>query len=94
MARFRISPSAKVDLERIWFYGLEQRVEKAADEYHGAFFQHFEELAVQPLLYPESNVRQGYRRSVCGKDSVFYRLDNETVEIMAVLGKEDAEGWL
>jgi len=42
----------------------------------------------------ELDIRPGYRRSLCGKDSVFYRIDGSTIEIMAILGKQDAEGWL
>ena len=67
---------------------------KAADRYHNAFFDHFKELAKQPLLYAVSDVRKGYRRSICGKDSVFYRIDGQTVEIMAIVGQQDVNEWL
>ncbi len=62
--------------------------------YHAAFFDHFEQLAEQPLLYPVSDIREGYRRSVCGVDSVYYRIEGETVEIMAIIGQQDAHDWL
>jgi len=94
MANYRISPNAEADLERIWFYGLEHWGVKAADRYHSAFFDHFEELAAQPLLHAISDIREGYRRSICGKDSVFYRVDGETVEIMAIIGQQDLNEWL
>ena len=94
MANYRISPNAKDDLERIWRYGVDRWGMEAADAYHATFFDHFEELAEHPCLYPEIDIRPGHRRSLCGKDSVFYRIDGETVEIIAILGKQDAEGWL
>lgn len=94
MANYRISPNAADDLERIWLYGLDRWGMAAADAYHAAFFEHFTELAENPKLYPEIDIRPGYRRSICGKDSVFYRIKGETVEIMAILGKQDAQGWL
>ncbi len=94
MANYRVSPNAKDDLERIWRYGVERWGMEAADAYHVAFFDHFEELTEHPRLYAEIDIRPGYRRSLCGKDSVFYRINGDTVEIMAILGKQDAEGWL
>ncbi|EDZ65316.1 hypothetical protein NOC27_1994 [Nitrosococcus oceani AFC27] len=39
-------------------------------------------------------LRAGYRRSVCGSDSVYYRIVGETVEIMAIIGRQDLEAWL
>lgn len=94
MANYRVSPNARADLERIWFYGLERWGPKAADHYLAAFFVRFEELAEQPLLYPASDHFEGYRRSVCGSDSVYYRIEGETIEIMAVIGQQDASQWL
>ena len=38
MANYRLREEAKVDLERIWFYGLEHWGLEAADTYHAAFF--------------------------------------------------------
>ena len=94
MANYKISPNARADLERIWFYGLEHWGVEAADRYYSAFFDHFEELAEQPLLYAVSDVRKGYRRSICGKDSVFYRISGDAVEIMAIIGQQEVNEWL
>lgn len=94
MANYRIAPNAKADLTRIWLYGLEQWGMDAVDAYYAAFFDHFEQLAAQPFLYPASEIREGYRRSVCGSDSVYYRIDGETVEIMAIIGQQDVDEWL
>jgi len=94
MANYRLASNAKADLTRIWLYGVEQWGLDTADAYYTAFFDHFEQLAAQPLLYPTSDIRGGYRRSVCGKDSVFYRIEGETVEIMAIIGHQDVGEWL
>lgn len=94
-AGYRLSPNAEADLERIWHYGLEQWGIDAADRYYAAFFKHFEQLAAQPLLYPVADdIREGYRRSVCGKDSVYYRIEAGTIEIMAIIGRQDLDNWL
>lgn len=94
MASYRISPNAEADLERIWLYGLDHWGLEAADSYHCAFFHHFQELAEQPLLYAASDIREGYRRSVCGNESVFYRIDGETIEIIAIIGQQDLNVWI
>jgi toxin ParE1/3/4 len=95
MANYRISPNAKDDLERLWFYGLEHWGLAAADDYYAAFFEHFKQLAAEPFLYPAvDEMREGYRRSICGKDSVFYRINDDVIEIMAVLGQQDIAKWL
>ena len=89
MANYNISPSAKADLERIWLYGLEFWGVEAADNYYAAFFVHFGRIAEHPLLYPNSDIRKGYRRSMCGSDTVYYRIDGETVEIMTIIGRQN-----
>lgn len=56
---------------------------------------HFEKLAVQPFLYPAvENIRERYRRSVCGTDSVYYRVEDDTIEIMAIIGRQELDEWL
>ncbi|GJL83072.1 MAG: hypothetical protein DHS20C01_27060 [marine bacterium B5-7] len=58
-------------------------------------FERFEQLAEKPLLYQAvDEYRKGYRRSVCGVDSIYYRIDGDTVEIMAIIGRQDADEWL
>ena len=95
MASYRLSPNAADDLERIWFYGLEQWGVVQADRYIEALYQRFSELAEAPRKYPAVNlIREGYRRSVCGRDSIFYRIDGADVEIMAVIGQQDLDEWL
>ncbi|MBN7796966.1 type II toxin-antitoxin system RelE/ParE family toxin [Parahaliea mediterranea] len=59
------------------------------------FFDRFEQLAAQPFSYPAvDDIRAGYRRSVCGIDSIYYRVQGETVEIMAIIGQQDLDQWL
>jgi toxin ParE1/3/4 len=66
-----------------------------ADAYYNAFFDRFEFLAEQPLSYPAvDGFRAGYRRSLCGADSIYYRVQGEVVDIMAIIGQQDIDGWL
>ena len=98
MASYSLSENAKSDLYRIWLYGLDQWGLNKADSYFAAFFEHYEVLAENPFQYPAvDEIRPGYRRSVCGTDSVYYRvMDEETsvVEVMAIIGKQDVNLWL
>ena len=95
MGNYRLAENAKEDLKRIYSRGLQEYGEGQAAKYYNAFFDRFEQLAEQPLLYPAvDDIRAGYRRSVCGADSIYYRIDGETVEIMAVIGQQDIDTWL
>jgi toxin ParE1/3/4 len=59
------------------------------------FFYRFEQLAEQPYLYQAvDDIREGYRRCVCGVDSIYYRIDGNTVEIMNIIGRQDTNETL
>ena len=53
------------------------------------------QIAEQPYLYQAVDyIRAGYRRSVYGTDSIYYRINGDIVEIMAILSHQDTEDWL
>lgn len=90
MANYRISKEAEEDLRRIYRRGSMEFGEVQADLYFNAMFDRFDDLAERPQMYQAvDHIRAGYRRSVCGVDSIYYRIVNETVEIMRVLGHQD-----
>ena len=90
MANYLISNSAKEDLIRIHQYGVHQFGERQADKYFEAFFQYFEIIAERPFSFESVDyIKKDYRRCVCGVDSIFYRINNNTVEIMAIVGSQD-----
>jgi toxin ParE1/3/4 len=87
MGSYRQTEDAKADLIRIYRRGLREYAEVQADAYYGAFFDRFEQIAKLPLLYAAvDHVRVGYRRSVCGRDSIYYRVRSDTIETMAIIG--------
>ena len=89
MVNYRISPQAQADLYRIWIYGLEHWGIDKADQYQANFVERFEQLAAQPFLYAViDGIGKGYRRSVCGTDSIFYRIKGfgESVDAIHVAG--------
>ncbi len=95
MGSYRLTPDAEEDLWRIYQWGFREYGEAAADEYYSAFFDRFEQLAEQPYLYQAvDDIRKGYRQSVCGVDTIYYRVVGDMVEIMNVLGRQDRDEWL
>ena len=95
MGTYRLTEYAKEDLRRIYRQGLREYGEAQADRYYNALFDRFEEIAEQPFLYPAvDEIREGYRRSVCGVDSIYYRIESGIVEIMAIIGRQNLEEWL
>ena len=87
----RLTSEAKEDLWRIYEYGVREYGEEQADKYYLTFFDRFEQIAEQPYFYQSvDEIKEGYRRSVCGVDSIYYRIDdNGIVEIMSILGRQD-----
>jgi toxin ParE1/3/4 len=93
MAKYRLTFRAREDLRRIYLYGLESFGEQQADKYQKKLVGSFDHIAKNPYMYQSIvHIRKGYRRCVCGMDSIFYRIvDNDIVEIVAILGRQDAE---
>ena len=90
MAKYRISNQAKEDLFRIYHYGVSKFGSAQADIYFNTFFEYFNLIAERPLTFEAVDfIKPGYRRCVCGVDSIFYRLNNNDVEIMAIIGRQD-----
>lgn len=90
MAKYRVSNQAKEDLIRIYQYGVRQFGPTQADLYFNTFFEYFNLIAERPLTFESVDfIKPGYRRCVCGTDSIFYRINNTDVEIIAIIGRQD-----
>lgn len=90
MAKFKLSNVAKEDLIRIHQYGVKKFGVNQADKYFDALFEHFELIAEQPFSFESvSHIRKGYRRCACGVDSIYYKINKDYVEIMAIIGRQD-----
>jgi toxin ParE1/3/4 len=95
MVKYRLSNEAKEDLIRIHHYGIEKFGETQADKYFESFFEYFDIIARQPFSFESvDSIKTGYRRCVCGSDSIFYRLNDGVVEIMAIVGRQDLNSIL
>lgn len=95
MGSYRLSNEAKADLIRIHQFGVRKFGITQADIYFESFFDYFEIIAQRPYSFESVDyIRKGYRRCVCGVDTIYYRLEDEVVEIMAIVGKQDLENIL
>tara|TARA_R110000868_G_scaffold293022_1_gene553539 strand:- start:1371 stop:1664 length:294 start_codon:yes stop_codon:yes gene_type:complete len=90
MGKYRISEVAKEDLIRIHHYGTLQFGEEQAEKYFNAFFEKFKLIANRPYSFESVEfIKNGYRKCVCGIDTIFYRINDNVVEIMTIIGRQD-----
>ena len=86
MPKYTLSEVADRDLNGIAEYGVLNFGVERTRQYQAELKAHFEILANEPLLYPAvDEIREGYRRSVCGVHAVYYRITDTGVEIMALI---------
>jgi len=95
MAKSKISCDAEADLIRIHHYGIRKFGMNQADKCFNNFYDRFETIAKQPFAFePIDHIKEGYRRCPCGSDSIYYRINNDVVKIMAIIGQQDLSSWL
>jgi toxin ParE1/3/4 len=90
MIKYKLSNEAKEDLIRIHQYGIKRFGVNQADKYFNSLFDHFEIISKRPLSFEAVDfIKPGYRRCVCGVDSIYYRINDDFVEIMTIIGRQD-----
>jgi toxin ParE1/3/4 len=95
MAKYRLSNEAKEDLIRIHHFGVERFGMTQADLYFNSFFDYFDIIAQRPFSFESVDyIKNGYRRCVCGSDSIYYKINDNIVEIMAIVGRQDLNNIL
>ncbi|HOP04974.1 MAG TPA: type II toxin-antitoxin system RelE/ParE family toxin [Tenuifilaceae bacterium] len=95
MANYKLSNSAKEDLIRIHHFGVEKFGINQADKYFESFFDYFDIIAQRPFSFESVDyIKEGYRRCPCGSDTIYYRINENIVEIMAIIGMQDFKNIL
>lgn len=90
MAKYKLSNEAKNDLIRNHHCGIGKFGMTQADKYFESFFEYFEIIAEQPFsLESVDHIKKGYRRCVCGVDSIYFKINGNMVEIMTIIGRQD-----
>lgn len=90
MLSYRLSEDAKEDLIAIADYGDRTYGIEKSNDYRDKLKSHFRDLASFPLHHQAvSHIRKGYRRSVCGVHTIYYRIDDDHITIIRILGRQD-----
>jgi len=92
MVSYKFTPEAEEDLWLIYNWGVQTHGEVQADIYYHAIFDRFDKIAKQPNLYQAVDyIHGGYRRSVCGVHSIYYKIEGEDIAIMRILSRQDPD---
>ena len=90
MASFKLTEAAKEDVINSYEFGFYQFGESQAVNYHNQLEERFQFLADNPCVAPLATGRdEQYRRAVHGSYSIYYRITNEGILIVRIIGKQD-----
>jgi toxin ParE1/3/4 len=90
MYKYKLSNIAKDDLIQIYQFGEQRFGTKQAEIYFDSFFTHFELIAKNPYLFEAVDfIKPGYRRCVCGVDTIYFKINAEEIEIMTIIGRQE-----
>ncbi len=90
MASYRLTETADRDFENIFDFGIDTFGLDRATVYQTEMLGRFAELATQPMLYNAvDHIQEGYRRSIFGPHSIYYRIEQHEVVIVRILGRQN-----
>ena len=91
-----ISKKAVSDLEEIWRYTVEKWSIDQADRYYNLIFDEIQFICKNVNAGKSmEHVRKGYRASKVKSHLIFYRIQNNIVEVIRILHERmDIENWL
>ena len=89
MYSYKLNIQIEEDLTRIFEYGIGRFGLVQAQKYYDMLFDCFSKIASNPFLFPEAiRYKKGYRFCVCGVDTIFYKINADAIEIMAIIGRQ------
>ena len=95
MAKYKLSNTAKEDLIKIHHFGVKKFGMTQADKYFESFFDYFEIIAERPFSFESVDfIKTDYRPCPCGLDNMYYRVNNDIVEIISIIGRQDLKNML
>ena len=87
--KLTLTHAADADIEGILEFGLERFGLEQALAYYDGLEQQLHAVAEDPHRYPMvAQVRPGYRRCVHGSHSVYFRINDDEVLVVRVLGRQ------
>lgn len=92
MDNYKLSNQAKQDIIRIYNYGVETFGEQIAETYFNELFNHFESISKNPFAFESVDyIKTGYRRCPCKSNSIYYRINQNIIEIMTIIGSQQMQ---
>jgi toxin ParE1/3/4 len=86
---FVISKKAVSDLEEIWFYTFEKWLKEQADRYYNLIFNEINYISKNVSAGKSmEHVRKGYRATKVKSHLIFYKIVNDTIEIIRILHEQ------
>ena len=83
---FVISKKAVSDLEEIWLYTVEKWSVEQADRYYNLIFDEINYICKNNSAGKSmEHIRKGYRASKVKSHLIFYRVLNNTIEVIRIL---------
>ena len=90
MASYRLTRRADADLADLYRYGVRTFGIERADRCFDSLLVRLKEIGNDPLRFPKTDYREGYRRSVHAPHTIYYRIvDADLVEIVRILRGQD-----
>jgi len=84
--RVELSPSAEVDLDEIWFYGVEQWDVAQADGYQEKLLDMATFLAEHPELGKDRpEIKPGYKSYAVGSHIIFFWVIDDVLRVIRIL---------
>lgn len=89
MHSYFLSREAKEDLWRIYEFGAYKFGVIQAEKYFDLMHDCFEKIASNPYMFPEVvKYKNVQRYCVCGVDTIFYKIKNDEIEIITIVGRQ------
>jgi toxin ParE1/3/4 len=90
MYDYKLSFEAEEDVIRIFEYGLGRFGLQQAIKYYDMMYDCFDKIASNPFMFPVvSYYKNADRFCVCGVDTIYYNVNEEEVEIITIIGRQD-----
>lgn len=87
---YHLSHAALDDLKRIYQFGKNKFGETQADQYLSDLFKCFDRIQKSPYSFESvEHIQPGFRRCVCGVDSIYFKIDKKEIYISTIIGRQE-----
>ena len=90
MYNYVLTREAKEDLYRIYEFGVYKFGADQAEKYITLIYDCFDKITANPFLFPAVvNYKNVERYCVCGVDTIYYNINNNVIEIVTIIGRQN-----